>query len=84
MQGHLWSETVLSEDNFYYMVFPRVLALAERAWHKAAWESVTTKNQRDEQMKHDWDNFAHALGHKELHRLDNAGIKYRLPPPGAT
>lgn len=84
MQGNLWSETVISEDNFYYMVFPRVLALAERAWHKAAWESVANKNQRDEQMKHDWDNFAHALGHKELHRLDNAGIKYRLPPPGST
>lgn len=84
MQGQLWSETVLSEDNFYYMVFPRVLALAERAWHKAAWESVANKNQRAQQMKQDWDNFAHALGHKELNRLDDAGIKYRLPPPGAT
>jgi len=34
MQGQLFSETILSEENFYYMVFPRLLALAERAWHK--------------------------------------------------
>ncbi|MEO8301874.1 MAG: family 20 glycosylhydrolase, partial [Rhizomicrobium sp.] len=38
MQGQLWSETVRSPQISDYMLFPRTLALAERAWHKAVWE----------------------------------------------
>jgi len=34
MQGQLFSETILSSDDFHYMIFPRLLALAERSWHK--------------------------------------------------
>ncbi|VDI78298.1 hexosaminidase, partial [Mytilus galloprovincialis] len=82
VQGHLWSETILSEDNVYYMVFPRLLALAERAWHKAPWESVAENIKRNRDMNNDWDNFAETLGKKELNRLDSIGIKYRIPPPG--
>ncbi|XP_052096527.1 beta-hexosaminidase-like isoform X2 [Mytilus californianus] len=84
MQGHLWSETILSEDNFYYMVFPRLLALAERAWYKAPWETVGDKTKRNRDMNNDWDNFAETLGKKELNRLDSMGIKYRIPPPGGS
>ncbi|XP_076082053.1 beta-hexosaminidase-like [Mytilus galloprovincialis] len=84
MQGHLWSETILSEDNFYYMVFPRLLALAERAWHKASWENVIDETLQNSMRKRDWDNFAETVGKKELKRLDDIGIKYRVPPPGAS
>ncbi|VDI52489.1 hexosaminidase [Mytilus galloprovincialis] len=84
MQGHLWSETVLSEDNFYYMIFPRLLALAERAWHKASWENVADKTKRTMDMDNDWDSFALTLGTKELNRLDSIGINYRVPPPGGS
>ena len=34
MQGHLWSETVRTKEDMDYMIFPRLLAVAERAWHK--------------------------------------------------
>ena len=34
IQGHLWSETVRNPSQLHYMIFPRMLALAERAWHK--------------------------------------------------
>jgi len=34
IQGHLWSETVRNPSHLHYMIFPRMLALAERAWHK--------------------------------------------------
>ncbi|CAG2208070.1 HEXA_B [Mytilus edulis] len=84
MQGHLWSETILSEDNFYYMIFPRLLALAERAWHKASWENVADKTKRTMDMDNDWDSFALTLGTKELNRLDSIGINYRVPPPGGS
>jgi hexosaminidase len=83
MQGNLWSETVRNSAEAQYMIFPRLLALAERAWHKAPWESVKDKAAREEQKLSDWMTFANTLGHKELARLDKYGIAYRVPPPGA-
>jgi len=82
MQAHLWSELITSRDQFDYMVFPRLLAFAERSWHKADWESpgqAGTVMQRSE----DWTHFANVLGHRELSRLDSKRISYRIPPPGA-
>ncbi|EGM70558.1 beta-hexosaminidase [Shewanella sp. HN-41] len=38
LQGHLWSEMVQSDEQAEYMLFPRMIALAERAWHRAPWE----------------------------------------------
>ena len=32
IQGELWSENLRSEQNVEYMAFPRLIALAERAW----------------------------------------------------
>lgn len=34
MQGQLFSEEIRKTEHLEYMVFPRLLALAERAWHK--------------------------------------------------
>lgn len=34
MQAHLWSEVVRTKSHLHYMIFPRILAFAERAWHK--------------------------------------------------
>lgn len=93
MQGQLWSETVRTPAQFEYMIFPRLLALAERAWHRASWEldytpgrtftggatSFVDTNARDS----DFALFANALALKELPKLDAAGIAYRIPVPGA-
>jgi len=65
------------------MLFPRLLALAERAWHKAAWENAMSEEERDSLRDEDWERFANALGSKELARLDAFGIAYRVPLPGA-
>jgi hexosaminidase len=91
MQGQLWSETVRSPQIANYMLFPRTLALAERAWHKAAWEpgyvagktyalgdgSVDTKA-----LVADWNVFQAKLIPR-LAELDRMNIGYRLPVPGA-
>jgi len=87
LEGALFSETVRSDDNVDYMVFPRLLALAERAWHRGDWEPTdgiaynapidTTK------LTADWQRFANLLGHKELAKLDKAGVAYRIEVPGA-
>ncbi len=93
MQGQLWSETVRTPEQFDYMVFPRLLALAERAWHKGAWEndyqagvtySGSTNLVDKAALNADYASFAAALGSKELSKLDAAGIRYRIPVPGAT
>uniref|UniRef100_A0A0L8GMR0 beta-N-acetylhexosaminidase n=1 Tax=Octopus bimaculoides TaxID=37653 RepID=A0A0L8GMR0_OCTBM len=83
IQGHLWSETVRNPERFEFMVYPRLLALSERAWHRAAWELEKDKKKREENRKKDWERFANTVGYREMKRLDRLGIKYRVPPPGA-
>ena len=41
IQANLWSETVRTKADRDEMLWPRVFALAERAWHKSAWEDIT-------------------------------------------
>ena len=81
IQGHLWSETVRDEEQLFYMCFPRVLALAERAWHKAEFER--DEKSREQKFKMEWKAFANLLGYQELRKLDEMGVSYRVPLPGA-
>ena len=64
------------------MLFPRILSVAERAWHRAYWEDLD-KPERELAMFDDWEEFANTIGYKELDRLEELGIKYRVPLPGA-
>lgn len=93
MQGQLWSETVRTPEQFDYMVFPRLLALAERAWTKGSWEldyapgvtfSESTSRVDINALNNDYASFAAALGTKELRKLDAAGVLYRVSVPGAS
>jgi len=93
MQGQIWSETVRTPEQLDYMVFPRLLALAERAWSRASWEldyvpgrtfSDSTNIVDKDAVDADYALFAAALGHKELKKLDAAGIHYRVSVPGAS
>ena len=82
MQGQIWTEVTRTLENFEYMIFPRMLALAERAWHKASWESISDVTRRNQERDVDWQAFANGLGSKELARLDELGIMYAIRPPG--
>jgi len=91
MQGQLWGETVRSPQIADYMLFPRTLGLAERAWHKAAWEPeyVAGKSYAyadgsvdANALLADWNSFQAKLIPR-LAELDRAKISYRLPVPGA-
>ncbi|ASJ75153.1 family 20 glycosylhydrolase [Granulosicoccus antarcticus] len=93
MQGQLWSETVRTPEQFDYMLFPRVIALAERAWSKGSWEldyapgqtfSGDTNLVDKNALNEDYASFAAALAEKELSKLDAAGIQYRISVPGAS
>jgi len=92
LSAQLWSETIRTDEQFEYMVFPRVLAVAERAWHKANWELNYSVGKEYSQDSHfvnkkalhkDWQRFANILGQRELAKLEKADINYRLPVPGA-
>ncbi len=66
------------------MVFPRLIAVAERGWHKAPWEDMLDdKQQREVARNNNFVQFANTLGYKELRRLDDLGISYNVPIPGA-
>lgn len=96
IQGQVWSETLRSDSLVEYMIYPRLLMLAERAWHKPQWEvpyqyqgavynqssGYFTPDMRLQQARQ-WQKMANHLGHKELAKLDKAGINYRVPTVGA-
>ena len=91
MQAQLWSEVVRSPQIADYMLFPRTLALAERAWHRAAWEpdyvagksySFGDGSVDAAALLTDWNAFQAKLV-PQLAALDRARIRYRLPVPGA-
>ncbi len=96
VQGHIWSETLRTDEQVEYMVFPRLLALAERAWHVGDWEvpydhegasySPETSHFSSEMRlgrDAEWNRFANVLEGRELAKLDLAGINYRIPTVGA-
>lgn len=93
LSAQLWSEVVRTDQQMEYMIYPRALSVAERAWHRASWEQdykagreykggethqVDTKT-----LDKDWLRFANLIGQRELAKMDKAGVSYRLPVPGA-
>ena len=66
MQGTVWTEYMRTSDYVEYMVFPRLLAMAEVAW--------TPVGARD------WPSFLGRLG-GHLDRLEARGVNYRVPEP---
>ena len=91
MQGQLWSEGVRSDRIADYLLYPRVLALAERAWHTGDWEPAYTAGRSytygdgqvdSAKMLADWQTFNSHLT-PQLAQLDREGLTYRMPVPGA-
>ena len=81
IQGQVWSETIRTSEQLEQMVYPRLLPIAERAWHQASWEGDTVDQKRRDA---DYQAFAQTMTLKELPKLAQAGVSFYLPPPGAT
>jgi hexosaminidase len=62
-QGNIWTEYIPSERRLEYMVFPRMLAMAEITWFKGGV---------------DWTGFEQRV-HKHFSLLDAMNVNYRLP-----
>lgn len=91
LQAQLWSETIRTDATVEYMFFPRLLALAERAWRVAPWElgyvpgaGFAYGDPRVDRaaLLRGWGDFAWRVS-AAMRRLDADGIAYRLAPPGA-
>jgi hexosaminidase len=85
LQGALWAETVKTPERMDYMIFPKLVGLAERAWAKdPAWATERDTTKARELYNADWSKFLNILGKRELPRLAyyNGGYNFRIPKPG--
>ncbi len=91
LQGQLWSETIRTDAQVDYMLFPRLLALAERAWSPAPWTPVYRAGASYEwgdkrvdaaKLKTGWQDFAGRTA-AQFPMLEKIGVAYRVAPPGA-
>ena len=71
IQAQLWTEAVWEHETAEYLLFPRALAVAERAWSM------------EPNPNSSWQKFAGIIGQKELSELNKLDIHYRVPTPGA-
>ncbi|MDP2069070.1 MAG: family 20 glycosylhydrolase [Lutibacter sp.] len=86
IQGQMFGENVRDTNMLEYLLFPKLLALAERAWaQNPSWATEKNPEMSHVSYNKDWSTFVNVLGKKELPRMDyySGGFKYRIPPVGA-
>lgn len=86
IQGLLWAENLRSPEIMEYLLLPKLLAVAERAWAAdPAWATEPDSVKSRELYIQAWSVFLHQVGKRELPRLDYlvGGFSYRIPAPGA-
>jgi hexosaminidase len=87
VQGLLWAENITTPERMEYMILPKMLGLAERAWAKdPEWASEKDEQKSQALYEEAWSAFVNTVGKRELTRLDyyHNGYHYRIPAPGAT
>jgi hexosaminidase len=82
LEATLFTETVRDASRVDYLVMPRLLAVAERAWAAdPAWATETDAAKAASLHRTAWSGFVNALSQRVLPRLD-LGVAYRIAPPG--
>ncbi len=85
IQGLLWSENLRSVEQEEYLLLPKLLGIAERAWAKdPAWATERDKTKALQLYDTAWSEFVNIVGRRELPRLDylSGGFQYRIPTVG--
>ena len=86
MEAPLWAETIKSPAQLEYLLLPKLLAVAERAWAKdPTWATEKDAAKSEVLYNQAWSEFANVVGKRELPRLDayRGGYLYRIPTAGA-
>ena len=85
LQSAVWGENIKTEERFEYMLLPRLLGFAERAWAKDP-DWATTRDTSLSMLLYQqaWSSFLNVVGKRELPMLDYflGGYGYRIPKPG--
>lgn len=85
LEATLFTETVRDPARIDYLVMPRLLAVAERAWAPdPGWATEPDAARAAALHRTAWSGFVNALGQRVLPRLDLDGseVAYRIAPPG--
>jgi hexosaminidase len=85
LQSAVWGENIKSTERLEYMLLPRLLGFAERAWSRDPdWATEPNMAKSDALYQQAWSNFLNVLGKRELPRLSHLGegYGYRVPKPG--
>jgi hexosaminidase len=85
LQSAVWGENIKTTERLEYMLLPRLLGFAERAWSKDPdWATEQNAAKSDSLYQKSWVGFLNVLGKRELPRLSyyNGGYGYRVPKPG--
>jgi hexosaminidase len=81
VEGLLWGENLVSDQRAEYMLLPKLLGTAERAWAPdPGWGTGSANASYDSA----WNIFLNTCGKRLLPRLSrlDGGYAYRIPPPG--
>lgn len=84
IEGSIFSETIKGSKQLEYLIFPKLLGLAERAWAPAIVSEGDSQEVWSAKIKGQWKVFANVLGQRELPRLSLEKVSYRIPPVGYT
>ena len=85
LEATLFSETIRDPRLLDYLMMPRLLAVAERAWAQdPAWANEADPARAAALLRGDWSGFVNVLGQRVLPRLDleRGDVAYRIAPPG--
>ena len=85
LQCAVWGENIKSTERLEYMLLPRLLGFAERAWAQdPQWATEPNPAKSDSLYNMAWVNFLNVVGKRELPRLNylDGGYSYRIPKPG--
>ncbi|MDV7402338.1 chitobiase/beta-hexosaminidase C-terminal domain-containing protein, partial [Arthrospira platensis SPKY1] len=71
-------------EAMFYMLLPKLLGLAERAWSPDPAWTTAPEADRKTLREQEWSGFAHRVGQLEFTRLEQlfGGYAFRLPRPG--
>jgi hexosaminidase len=87
LEATLFTETVRDPALLDYLLMPRLMAVAERAWAAdPAWAGETDPAKAEKLHRAAWSGFVNVLGQRLLPRLDleRKDVRYRIAPPGMT
>ncbi|SFG83541.1 family 20 glycosylhydrolase [Pedobacter insulae] len=85
IQCQIWSEKISGAEQLEYMLLPKLLGFAERAWAKNPnWAIEKDSKIANVNYLKDWTWFVNVLGKREFTRLNHyaSGFNYRIPTVG--